>query len=358
MENAIELPKIIDVANTISDDMYYSGYAVLTHNCLFNFIVGERGCGKTFWFKEWAINDFIKNGNQFGYIRRYRPELKESLKTFFNDIAFKFPDHTFKVEGTTLYIDDKVAGYGFTLSTAKTFKSVSFPLINKLGFDEFLIEPGAQQHYLSDDVGCFLNLYETIARPGSSHIDVVVVFLSNAITWTNPYFIHFNVRKPHKRDKNGKLISKNGEVLLELTEQLEFRESKRTSRYGSIINGSLFADYSIENKFLLDDDTFIEHKGSNARYFFTLRYMNKEFGVWVDYTEGKIWVSEDVDPSFLLTIAITLKDQRPNTLYLKGQARKGQLKIFIDAFKEGCVYYENINLKNMTYEIIKLCLSA
>ena len=86
--------------------------------------------------------------------------------------------------------------------------------------------------------------------------------------------------------------------------------------------------------------------------------MNKEFGVWVDYTEGKIWVSEDIDPSFLLTIAITLKDQRPNTLYLKGQARKGQLKIFIDAFKEGCVYYENINLKNMTYEIIKLCLSA
>lgn len=344
--------------NVNSDNIYYSGYPVLTHNCLFNFIVGERGCGKTFWYKEWAISDFIKTGNQFAYVRRYKPELMESLKTFFNDIAFKFPEHTFKVEGRTLYIDDKIAGYGFTLSTAKSFKSVSFPLINKICLDEFLIEPGAQQHYLADDVGCFLNLYETIARPGSNHMDVVAIFLSNAITWTNPYFIHFNVKKPHKRDKNGKLIGKNGEVLIELTEQLEFREAKRTSRYGSIIKGSIFADYSIENKFLLDDDTFIEHKGSNARYFFTLRYMNKEYGIWVDYTEGKIWVSKDIDPSFLLIIAVTLKDQRPNTLYLKGQAKRGQLKIFIDAFKEGCVFFEDINIKNITYEIIKLCLSA
>lgn len=340
------------------DNFYYNGFRMLTHNCLFNFIIGERGCGKTFWFKWWAIKDFIENGNQFAYVRRYKPALKESMKTFFNDIAFKFPDHTFKVEGTTLYIDDKVAGYGFTLSTSKSFKSVSFPLINKIGFDEFLIEGGQQEHYLTDDVGCFLNLYETIARPGSSHIDVVVVFLSNAITWTNPYFLHFNVKKPTRYDGNGKLISKNGEVLVELTEQLDFREAKRTSRYGSIIKGSLFADYSIENKFLLDDDTFIEHKGANARYFFTIRYMNRELGVWLDYTEGKIWVSEDIDPSYKLIIAITIKDQRPNTLYLKGQAKRGQLKIFIDAFKNGNVYYENINLKNLTYDMIKLCLSA
>lgn len=352
------MENVLNDKNVVDESIFYDGFRLLTHNCLFNFIIGERGCGKTFWFKWWAIKDFIDNGNQFAYVRRYKPALMESMKTFFQDIAFKFPGHSFRVEGKTLYIDDKIAGYGFTLSTGKTFKSVSYPLINKMAFDEFLIEPGNLEHYLTDEVGSFLNLYETIARPGSGHVDVVVVFLSNAITWTNPYFIHFNVRKPKTHDKNGKLIGKNGEVLIELTEQLEFREAKRTSRYGSIINGSIFADYSIENKFLLDDETFIEHKGKNARYFFTLRYMNKEFGVWIDYTEGKIWVSDDIDPSFKFIIAITLKDQRPNTLYLKGQARKGHLKEFIEAFKNGNVYYENINLKNLTYEMIKICLSA
>lgn len=38
--------------------MYYEIGKALSYNCLFNFIVGMRGVGKTYAFKRWAIQDF------------------------------------------------------------------------------------------------------------------------------------------------------------------------------------------------------------------------------------------------------------------------------------------------------------
>ena len=115
-------------------NIFYNGNRTLTHNCLFNFIVGSRGAGKTFWAKKWAIEDFIKNENQFVYVRRYEKETKKSRKTFFDDIRFLFPDHTLEVKKNEFYIDSKLAGYCIVLSTAKIEKSVSYPFVNKIIF--------------------------------------------------------------------------------------------------------------------------------------------------------------------------------------------------------------------------------
>ena len=45
--------------------MYYEIGKALSYNCLFNFIVGMRGVGKTYAFKRWAIQDFLKNKNEY-----------------------------------------------------------------------------------------------------------------------------------------------------------------------------------------------------------------------------------------------------------------------------------------------------
>ena len=47
----ITMPMWWDLKNTSS------------YNALFNFVGGSRGCGKTYGFKNWAAEDFIKNGN-------------------------------------------------------------------------------------------------------------------------------------------------------------------------------------------------------------------------------------------------------------------------------------------------------
>lgn len=346
------IPKIEKAKKEVDTSIFYDGKRTLTHNCLFNFIVGSRGAGKTFWFKKWAIEDFIKNESQFVYVRRYAKECKKSVKTFFDDIRFLFPDHELKVRGMEFFIDDKLAGYCIVLSTAKIEKSVSYPYVNKICFDEFLIEKGHYK-YLPDEVGSFLNLYETIARPGSGHCDVIVFFMANAITWTNPYFLYFDIKVPTKIDKNGKLIGKKDEILIELTAGEGFIEAKKKTRFGSIIDGTAYGDYSINNQFLLDDNTFIEKKSPNAKYCFTFKYKGREFGVWIDSDEGKYWVSKSIDPSYKLVFAMTMSDHAPNVMLLKNISRYSQFKMFLENYKLGTVYYEDIDIKNITYEVIK-----
>lgn len=342
----------------------------LTHNSLFNVIVGNRGGGKSYGAKKRAIENFIRKKEQFGYIRRYKDDLRKPMLQFFKDIAWEFPDYEFKIDGdrflirlkpleaNTKWSEEDVAGYGFVLSTASNKKSISYPDITTLIFDEFLIEKG-NQTYLPNEVEKLLNLYETVARPGTQHPRVVLFMLANAISITNPYFLYWNLRMPKTADKNGKYIWKHPTkpILVEDVRNEGFIDKKKNTEFGSLVSGTAYADYSIENKFLLDSDTFIEKKGYKARYYFTFIYKDKKFGVWADFNEGKMWVSEDIDPSYILVYSLTLKDHQPNTMFIKTKGRTGHFKNFLDNYKMGNVYFESMNIKNMCYEVIQMVMS-
>lgn len=350
--------------------MFWNIRRTLTHNALFNFILGNRGGGKTYGAKEWSIDNFLKRKEQFGYIRRYKDDLKEPMEHFFDDIKEKYPDYEFKTDSKKFYIrlkpeeenakwtDDDVAGYGFVLSTGDNKKSISYPKITTMIFDEFLLDKG-NQVYLQDEPKKLLNLYETVARPGTDHPRVVMFLLANAISVTNPYFLYWNLRMPTSKDKNGKYIWKHPTrpILVEDVRNEKFIDIKKNTEFGKLVEGTKYAEYSIDNKFLLDDDTFIEKKSPKARYLFTFIYKSKKYGVWADFEEGKLWVSEDIDPSFLLVYTLTLKDHQPNSMFFKTRGRAGHFKTFIENYKLGNVYFENMNVKNITYEVIQMSLS-
>ena len=89
--------------------MFYDLSRVLSYNAYFNFLLGERGVGKTFSTKKFVINKFLKHNEQFIYLRRYKPEIKEAKDTYFNDIISKFPNHSFETKNYKFKIDDKTA---------------------------------------------------------------------------------------------------------------------------------------------------------------------------------------------------------------------------------------------------------
>lgn len=349
--------------------MFWNLPQTLTHNMLINVIVGNRGGGKSYGAKKRAIDNFIKRKEQFGYIRRYKEDLKQPMIQFFKDIEMAYPEYEFKTDANHFYIrlrstenapwkPEDIAGYGFTLSTANNKKSISYPNITTLIYDEFLLDKG-NQAYISDEPIKLLNLYETIARPGTGHPRVVLFMLANAITITNPYFLFWNLKMPTKQDRHGKWIWKHPTrpILVEDVRNDKFIDAKRNTEFGQLIEGTRYADYSINNKFLLDDDTFIGKKGQHARFYFTFIYQEHTLGVWADFVEGKMYVSKDVDPSYPLVYTLTLKDHKPNTLFLKNKNKAGHFKQFIEAYKMGNVMFESINIKNITYEVIKMSLS-
>ena len=365
----MSLKKLYD-SGQIDRSIFWDINRTLTYNILINFILGNRGGGKSYGAKKRAIDNFIKKKEQFGYIRRYKDDLKQPLEQFFTDIQWEYPDYEFKTVGTKLYCrlkpadekqkwtDDDICGYGFILATASNKKSISFPKITMLIFDEFLLDKG-HVHYLPNEPEKLLNLYETIARPGTGHPRVVLFLLANAISITNPYFLYWDLKMPTRADKNGKYIwlHPTRPILVEDVRNEKFIDKKKNTEFGKLVDGTTYADYSIENKFLLDNNTFVEKKSGKAKYYFTFIYKERHFGVWIDYTDGKMWVSEDIDPSYLLCYSLTTKDHQPNTLFFKTKGRAGHFKAFVENYKMGNVYFESINIKNMCYEVIQMVIN-
>lgn len=353
--------------NEIDKSIFWDSKRTLTHNSLINIILGNRGGGKSYGAKQIVIDNFIKKHEQFGYIRRYKEDLKQPMIQFFKDIQNEYPDYEFKTDSNYFYIrlkasdpsekwtENDIAGYGFTLSTANNKKSISYPNITTLIFDEFLLEKGNQQ-YLANEPLKLLNLYETVARPGTGHPRVALFMLANAISITNPYFMFWNLKMPFKKDKNNKWIWKHPTkpILVENVINEDFIDKKKNTEFGKLIEGTKYADYSIENKFLLDDNTFIEKKTSKSRYWCTFIYKDNKLGIWIDNNEGKMYVSKDIDPTYPIIYSITMKDHTPNTLFLRDKSKAVKFKVFMENYKLGNVRFESINIKNITYEVIQL----
>lgn len=327
--------------------MWYECKKTLTHNCLFNFIIGNRGGGKTFSCKKWCVDDYLKNKNEFIYIRRYETELKGN-SNFFKPLQKEglYKDVELSVKGNKYMINGKVCGYSFPLSKAITIKSNDFPNVTKIIFDEFIIDKGSY-HYLSNEVEMFLEFYESVARMR----DVRVFFLANAITQINPYFLYFGLQLPY----NSKIVKKN-DMLLQMVEDTHYIEAKKSTRFGKMLQGTNYEQYAIENKFLRDKTNMLGKKGKNARYYFTLVFNSEKYGVWLDRVEGLFYLSYDIDPCHEYVYSITLDDHTENTILIKNINKSAMLKMFIDFYKVGKVRFENIKLRNIAFDIIRTLL--
>ena len=69
-----------------------------------------------------------------------------------------------------------------------------------------------------------------------------------------------------------------------------------------------------------------------------------------------MFVSNNVDNSCKLVYSLTVDDHDPNTLLLRQLNKSRVFKQFIDNYKMGNVYFESQKIKNVVYDVIKLCV--
>ena len=329
--------------------MYYDYTKILTYNAFINFLIGERGVGKTYGASKFVTGRFINKGEEFVYIRRYKSELAKAVPEFFKALINnnEFPDHKLYTKGNKFMIDDNIAGYSFSLSTAQSLKSTNFPKVKTIIFDEFIIEEG-QNHYIKNEVENFLGMVESISRMR----DVRIFMLANAVTITNPYFIYFDITLPYNTDIK---TYKDGLILVQYMYNKEYREAKAQTKFGKLTEGTEYSKYANENNFRLDNKNFIEKKKGSSRCSFGIKYKDVLYGVWFDYNEGKIFVSNDINTTQIF--ACTLNDHTPNNMLLSAIKDYNSWKTFIKNYKLGNVYYENIKIKNQIQELIRISLN-
>ncbi len=333
----------------MDNDMWFSYQRVLSFNALINILIGERGVGKTYGFKEYAIKHFQKTGKQFVYLRRYESDLKESVGNnvdmkFFEQVKNIFPEAKFEIRKSKkiikLLMNGLVCGYAIPLSASDSIKSVSFEEVDTICYDEFQLKEGSNQHYLANEVEVLLDIIETIGRLRNN---IRVFLLGNAITISSPIFNYFDLSLPYNSDIK---TFKDGLILVCYIRNDKYRQIKKETRFGKLINNTRYGKYAIDNEFLTDSKSFIGKKSKNVRLYFILTIEGKQYGIWRDYVDYTMYISEDIDPNCPVVIALSDLDHSSNTILVKSRSNP-YIKNIITYYKVGKLYFESQKIKNV-----------
>ena len=332
---------------------YYRFDRLLSYNGTYNFLVGSRGEGKTYGAKERAIKKFLKDGEQFIYLRRYKTELR-SRSTFFADIARKFPNWDFRIVGMLAQCapvatrDEKkrewrTMGYFVALSTSQANKSIAYPLVTTIIFDEFIIEKGSL-HYIPDESNVFNNFYSTVDRYQDK---TRVFFLANSVSIMNPYFLAYDIRPD---ESNEFIVRFDGFVVCHFTNAESFQSSVYETKFGRFIKGTEYADYAVGNTFSDNNENLLLLKDSKSKYIFSLETKNGKFSVWNNAFTGEYFIQERIPNGGVL---FTLEAERmsEDKIYITFNDRP--LQHLRTAFRNAKVMFDKPATRNTFVEIFK-----
>lgn len=324
--------------------MYWDINKTLSYNKLFNFVIGNRGSGKTYGSKVWCINRYLKTGEQFIYLRRYDTEAKKVGPTFFSSISNIYPDKKLKYFRGELLIDEAPCGYIMALTKSADIKSLDYPRVETIIFDEFLLERGIH-HYIKDEVKFFLNFYETIARMR----DVRVLFLANSTSLINPYFKYFGITLPF-----GSKFNSGEEWLIELVANQEFIAAKKQTRFSKLIKDTDYEKYSVENKFVYDVKSFVEKKRGNCKYCFSMVYENETYGVWTNRETRLCYVDKDYQDSCKFKLGFRVDDFQDGIKMVTNPGSDNFFRFLLMHYKNGTIRFGDIQTKEIFVKIANI----
>ena len=320
--------------------MWYSHGPLLTHNGFINMIMGGRGIGKTFDFKDWAIND--KTGACV-WIRRYDNVFTQQFYSgFCKDLIAegRVSEDLIRIESGILYYDKTPKIYFIPLSLQQKYKSINFGDVNKVIFDEFAEIKSWK--YLANEVNEFMELLETINRLRPEGKEVRVFMLANKISWVNPYSKAWGIKPFTQRFKH----FKDGLLVVENWNDPDFITAKKQTKFGRFVDGTEYGDYAIENVVWQDDSAFLASRPKNSDCWVNVRIDNRIIGIWLhDYT---LYCSRKYDPQRPTFAA--REDLRENEeAYLSSQEPITTLKKFS---AQGRLMYEDNVIKSDIFEVM------
>lgn len=191
----------------MSKSIYYSSDEIRKLKATYSIIFGERSNGKTYDALKHGIDEFFKNGHAFAYVRRWRDEITGTLggELFngfidngyieqvsggkWNSVIYKSKKWYFAyVENDEKPVVDSVPfAYAFAVSSADHYKSMSFPAIYTIIFDEFL----TRGRYIDGEFMMFMSIVSTIVRRRD---DIKIFLLGNTVNQYCPYFLDMGIK--------------------------------------------------------------------------------------------------------------------------------------------------------------------
>ena len=335
---------------------YYNFDKLFSYNALINIVIGERGVGKSFNAKVAVLKNFLKTGEQFIYLRRYKTELDSALVTFWDDLQANgyFEDNVLKVKKskmlTTFTCDGEICGYAVPLSTANILKSTAFPKVKTIIFDEFILDVASGTYkYMKNEPQMLLDVMETVFRLRDGR----VLMLGNYINFFGcPYVAYFDLDLPYNSEFR---TFKDGAIVVNYIKNQAYRDAKNQSRFGKLIEGTVYGDYAINNQSLRENTVFIGKRPANSKFYVHLIVNGSHYGVWSGI-DGYLYISEKYDPSATQKYACDFDDHTEQTIFLN-MRENWYLKYCLKAYKQGWLKFENQKIKSDIISLFNKCIS-
>lgn len=257
------------------DNGYLDVRYLIENTNTFTFGTGGRGTGKTYGVCEYLGEEYeCSTDNMFIFLRRRETE----ANTISTPETSPFLDLT-RVKGSKWYKKEppfvpevlesktgiigfrstqtgEICGYLFALSTFYKVKSIPFPRVNIIAYDEFIPMSGGRK--FKDEYKTFNTMYETVNRNRELNGEKPCKFIamSNSEMLGNPMYLGLGVvNEALKMQKNGKDIYNDNsrQLTLAILKNSPISERKANTALYQLNRNNSFNTVALKNEFLYDD---------------------------------------------------------------------------------------------------------
>ena len=256
--------------------------------CDYLVLLGERSNGKSYCAKSIAIQDAIDNGSQFIYLRRYDLDTKDSLcVSYFADLpvsnmtrgeyscidVYRKGIYLANIDPeTNKIVRGQKIGYCHALSGAEHYKSLQFPTVKYILYEEFISFNG---QYIYNESSALQQYVSTIYRNNRKG---KVILIGNTISRICPYYIDWGFDKGLMKQKQGTVDhyikendnGENTDIAVFLTESLNYNSGMF---FGHAAKNITKGGYEVTPQPHLPDDV----RNYKTIYKFVLQYNNLMF---------------------------------------------------------------------------------
>lgn len=227
------------------ENHFYTLDRIKKKNAVYNVIIGERSNGKTYAVLLEGLKKYCETGGQIAYVRRWKEDVTgKRASGVWNAIVQngeveRLTDGRYKgihyyagkyylcnyEKGKVIYNDEDIIGYTFALSDTEHNKSISYPRVETIVFDEFL----TKHIYLPDEFVLFMNTISTIVR---QRTNVKIYMLGNTVNKYSPYFQEMGLNHVMKMKQGTIDVYKYGNSKLTVAvEYCASTQSKKTNNF-------------------------------------------------------------------------------------------------------------------------------
>ena len=316
--------------------------------------MGPRSTGKTYAFSFRCAKDFITKKRRFIWMRQTQEDIKRIYSTWQSNIITNsfFEGHTIDTDEHTITIDGEMAGMFIPASLAKKYKSVAFPDVDYIIYDEFLPENlrylGGEKNPMFEP-DSVVNLLQTVSRgPGQPYRPCRLVLLANKISLVNPYFTYFGIDSlVHPGMKK---LETHG-VYAEFFENTGIVSEVMKSPLGEVLANTPMAAYHADKEFMMDSKAFIcERPKSGGVYIANLIYQGTSYAVWQYSERGYYFITTKGIDKCRSNIAMTGEDH--NTNYIMLTAYKDFFKRLKGMYSNSAVRFEDLRSKKFFESVV------